>query len=129
MGSPNPINSQQRRIAQQARTAGFAVRVSSLAIALALSYSTAVSRLRSPFLSNRYFIITVRLLRRRAKLSEAEFALLARAFNRARALRAFYLTAWVFLPDHWHAICAPTYPLTVMLSPSLSSLPFGQGRL
>ncbi|MGD0695332.1 MAG: hypothetical protein ABSB82_10820 [Terriglobia bacterium] len=103
--------------------------VSSLAIILALSYSTAVSRLRRPFLSHRYFFITVRLLKRRAKLSEPDFPLLARAFNRARALQAFYLTAWVFLPDHWHAICAPPYPLTVMLSHSLSSLPFGQGRL
>jgi hypothetical protein len=65
MGSPNPINSQQRRIARQARTAGFAVRVSSLASALALSYFTAVSKLRRPFLSKRYFFITVRLLRRR----------------------------------------------------------------
>jgi REP element-mobilizing transposase RayT len=87
----------------------------------AVSYSSAVSRLRRPFLSDRYFFITVRLLRRRANLSGAEFALLARAFNRARALHGFYLTAWVFLPDHWHAICAPTYPLSVMLSPSLSS--------
>jgi len=23
------------------------------------------------------------------------------------------MTAWVFLPDHWHAICAPQYPLTI----------------
>jgi hypothetical protein len=27
---------------------------------------------------------------------------LARAFNRARVLRPFYLTAWVFLLHHWH---------------------------
>ena len=32
---------------------------------------------------------------------EPDFRLLARAFNRARALHRFYLTAWVFLPDHW----------------------------
>ena len=69
-----------------------------------------------PFLSDRYFFITVRLLKRRAKSGEPDSALLARAFNRARALRAFYLTAWVFLPDHWHAICAPTYPVTISLA-------------
>jgi REP element-mobilizing transposase RayT len=40
---------------------------------------------------------------------EPDFRLSARAFNRARALHRFYLTAWVFLPDHWHCIVAPHY--------------------
>ena len=75
-----------------------------------------MSRLRRPFLSNRYFLITVRLLARRAKLADPDFRLLARAFDRARALHSFYLTAWVFLPDHWHAICAPVYPATISLA-------------
>jgi putative transposase len=79
-------------------------------------YSIAVSKLRRPFLSDRYFFIAVRLLRRREKLTEPDFALLARAFNRARALHPFYLTAWVFLPDHWHCICAPQYPVTISLA-------------
>jgi REP element-mobilizing transposase RayT len=63
-------------------------------------YSVAVSKLRPPFLSD--FFIAVRLLRRREKFTEPDFAPLARAFNRARALHPFYLTAWVFLPDHRH---------------------------
>jgi REP element-mobilizing transposase RayT len=75
-----------------------------------------VSKLRRPFLSDRYFFIAVRLLRRREQFTEPDFALLARAFNRARALHAFYLTAWVFLPDHWHCICAPKYPVTISLA-------------
>jgi putative transposase len=58
----------------------------------------------------------VRLLRRREKLTESDFALLARAFNRARALHPFYLTAWVFLPDHWHGIFAPVYPVSISLA-------------
>jgi len=58
----------------------------------------------------------MRLLRRREKLTEPDFALLTRAFNRARALDPFYLAAWVFLPDHWHAICAPLYPVTISLA-------------
>jgi REP element-mobilizing transposase RayT len=58
----------------------------------------------------------VRLLKRREKLTEPDFALLARAFNRARALHPFYLTAWVFLPDHWHCICAPVHPSTISLA-------------
>ena len=44
---------------------------------------------------------------------EPDFSLLARAFNRARALHRFDLAAWVFFPDHWHGIGAPRYPETV----------------
>jgi len=78
-------------------------------------YSTAMSRLRRPFLPDRYFFISVRLRRRREKMADADFVLLARVFNRARALHPFLLTAWVFLPDHWHAICAPRHPATISL--------------
>jgi hypothetical protein len=39
-----------------------AVRGSSLVFELTVSYSIAVSRLRRPFLFDRYFFITVRLL-------------------------------------------------------------------
>jgi hypothetical protein len=61
-----------------------------------------VSKLRRPFLSG--FFIAVLLLRRREVLTEPDFAMLARAFNRVRALHPFYLTAWVFLSDHCHNI-------------------------
>jgi len=46
---------------------------------------------------------------------ETDFTLLALAHNRSRAMHRFYLTAWVFLPDHWHLICAPVYPATISL--------------
>jgi len=36
-----------------------------------------VSKLRRPFLSNRYFLLTVRLLRRRAKLADPDLYMLA----------------------------------------------------
>ena len=61
----------------------------------------------------------MRLLKRREKFTEADFALLARAFSRARALHPFYPTAWVFLPDPaaaGHCICAPVYPVTISLA-------------
>ena len=91
------------------------VRVFSMAVGSTVGYSAAVSKLRRPFLSNRYFFVIVRLLQRRTQLTEPDFVLLARAFNRARTLHPVYLTAWVFLPDHWHVICAPTYPVTISL--------------
>jgi hypothetical protein len=65
---------------QSKRTADFAVRVFSLAIIATVPYCIAVSKLRLPFLSA--FFIAVRPLRRREKFTEADFALLARAFNR-----------------------------------------------
>ena len=74
-----------------------------------------MSRLRRPFLSDRYFFVTVRLLKERARLRDADFRLMAVALNRARRQPPFYLTAWEFLPDHWHAICAPVYPRTISL--------------
>src|SRR5208337_628190 len=113
-----PSGSSRKLILQKqvARTAGFAVRVFSVAIIASVPYSIAVWKLRRPFISDRYFFIAVRLLRRREKFTEPDFALLARAFNRARALHRFYLTAWVFLPDHWHCICGPIYPMTISLA-------------
>jgi hypothetical protein len=63
--------------------------------------------------------MAVRLVRPREQFTEPDFALLARAFIRARALRRFYLTAWVFLPDPaaaGHSIFAPVYPLTISLA-------------
>ena len=76
-------------------------------------YCSPVSNLRRPFLSDRYFFITVRLLPRRTKLMEADFRLLTRASNRARALHPFDLTAWVLLPDHWHCMVVPRSPATI----------------
>ena len=90
--------------------------VISVAIIATVPYAIAVSNLRRPFLSDRHFFIAVRLLRRREKFTGRDFTLLARAFNRARTLHPFYLTAWVFLPDHWHCICAPLYPVTISLA-------------
>jgi len=42
-----------------------------------------------------------------------EFAILAQATQASRIEYGFSLTAWVFLPDHWHAIFYPRYPLTI----------------
>jgi putative transposase len=113
---PQVLPALQTQRKQVARTADFAVRVFSVAIIATVPYPIALSKLRRPFLSDRYFFIAVRLLRWREKFTEPDFALLARAFNRARALHPFHLTAWVFLPDHWHCICTPVYPVTISLA-------------
>ena len=53
------------------------------------------------------------------ELCDADFRCLALAFNRTRHMHPYFLTAWVFLPDHWRAICAPRYPLTISVASGL----------
>jgi REP element-mobilizing transposase RayT len=72
-----------------------------------------MSKLRRPFLYDRYIFVTVNLLRSRRKLEESDFARLAIALARMRQKQRFALTAWVFLPDHWHAIIYPPHPLSI----------------
>jgi putative transposase len=72
-----------------------------------------MSKLRRPFLYDRYFFVTVRLLPRRITLQDDDFRLLARSLARMRRKHGFVLTAWVFLPDHWHAIIYPPHPLSI----------------
>jgi putative transposase len=69
-----------------------------------------MSRLRRLVLSDRYFFVTCNLLRTRAVLNEDDFEILARVMQARREEHGFLLTAWVFLPDHWHAILGPRYP-------------------
>jgi putative transposase len=72
-----------------------------------------ISRLRRLVVSDRWFFVTCRVLPRRRILSDSEFACLARVIHERREEHRFLLTAWVFLPDHWHAIFYPAYPLTI----------------
>jgi len=72
-----------------------------------------VSRLRRPYLYDRFFFVTANLLRSRTKLKESDFARLAVSFSRTRQKHGFMFTAWVFLPDHWHVVIHPPYPLTI----------------
>jgi len=72
-----------------------------------------MSRLRRLVVSDRWFFVTCRLLPRRRILSESEFGVLARVIHERREEHGFLLGAWVFLPDHWHAIICPAHPLTI----------------
>jgi putative transposase len=72
-----------------------------------------VSRLRRLVLSDRFFFVTCRRLPKRGILTESEFACLARAIHERRRKHGFLVTAWVFLPDHWHASVFPRHPFTI----------------
>lgn len=64
-------------------------------------------------LSDRFFFVTCRLSHERTPLSALEFAVFADAFESRHKQFGFLLTAWVFLPNHWHATLFPQHPLTV----------------
>ena len=72
-----------------------------------------MSRLRRLVLSDRFFFITCRLHRLRRNLSQPELACLAEVVRQRREIHKFLLTAWVLLPDHWHAIIFPRSPVTI----------------
>jgi REP element-mobilizing transposase RayT len=72
-----------------------------------------MSRLRRPFLCDRYVFLTVKLLPSGAKLETGDYERLAVSLARMRRKHGFAITAWVFLPDHWHVIIYPPYPLTL----------------
>jgi putative transposase len=72
-----------------------------------------MSRLRRWVLSDRFFFLSCRVLPTRQNLRESEFALLAQVIRERRKQHGFLLTAWVFLPDHGHAIVYPSFPLTI----------------
>lgn len=69
--------------------------------------------MRRLLLSDRFFFISCRLLPHRERLEEPEFECLARVIRERREKHHFLLTAWVFLPDHWHAIFFPRFPVTI----------------
>ena len=71
--------------------------------------------MRRLVLSDRYFFVTCNRLRTRGILHDDDFKILARVITGRRAEHGFLLTAWVFLPDHWHAILAVRHPKTISL--------------
>ena len=72
-----------------------------------------MSRLRRLVLSDRFFFVTCRLFPNRRILSESELDCFAQTISARRKRHGFLVTAWVFLPDHWHAILYPHHPLTI----------------
>jgi putative transposase len=67
----------------------------------------AMSRLRRLFVSGKIFFVTCNILRTRTAFNQHEFEILAQAFDRVRDRRAFLLSGYVFMPDHWHALLYP----------------------
>jgi REP-associated tyrosine transposase len=74
-----------------------------------------MSRLRRLVVSDRYFFVTCNLLPARNRLNDADLEILAGVMQARREELVFLLTAWVFFPDHWHAVIGVRYPKTISL--------------
>jgi len=66
-----------------------------------------MSRLRRWFVREKVLFITCNLLRTRTRLTDRDFEALASAIAAVRKRREFLFTAYVFMPDHWHALMIP----------------------
>jgi len=55
----------------------------------------------------------VRLLKLRSELRDPDSRCLALACRRARLIHRFLINRLGVSSDHWHAICAPEYPLSI----------------
>ena len=51
--------------------------------------------------------MTCNVLQSRGLLSENEFEILARVFDRVRKRRSFLVSGFVLMPEHWHALLCP----------------------
>jgi putative transposase len=69
-----------------------------------------VHRLR---LADRIFFVTVSLRRALAPLSNSEYKAVAAAIERSRRKLHFLFLGYVLMPDHWHALIRPAFPLTI----------------
>ncbi len=64
-------------------------------------------------LSERIFFVTVNLRRAIAPLSQAEYEQVVAAIEASRRRLHFLFLGYVVMPDHWHALIGPTFPLTI----------------
>jgi REP element-mobilizing transposase RayT len=59
------------------------------------------------------FFLRVNLRRRFRRFNESEYALLIDVLEASRRLLGFLLCGYVLMPDHWHALIWPQYPLLI----------------
>jgi len=69
-----------------------------------------VHRLR---VSDRIFFVSVNLRRALARLSDSEYEQVVAAIEESRSKLRFLFLGYVLMPDHWHALIWPAYPLTI----------------
>ena len=59
------------------------------------------------------FFVSVNLRRRIRQFTESEYALLIDVLEVSRRRLGFLFCGYVMMPDHWHALIWPQYPLLI----------------
>ena len=80
-----------------------------------------VHRLR---LTDRIFFVSVNLRPRIRRFNESEYALLIDVLEASRRRLGFLLCGYVLMPDHWHGLIWPQYPLLLWLVGALREAPY-----
>ncbi len=63
--------------------------------------------------ADRIFFVTTNLRRGSEPFGESEFKLMIMAVEESRRRLGFKWCGYVLMPDHWHALIWPVYPITV----------------
>ncbi|MGA2982713.1 MAG: hypothetical protein ABSG32_02795 [Terriglobia bacterium] len=69
------------------------------------------------------FLITVILRPRFRRCNESEYDLLLTGLEASRRRLGFLLCGYVLMPDHWHALIWPQYPLLIWFVGALREAP------
>jgi putative transposase len=71
-----------------------------------------IHRLR---LTDQIFFVTCSLRRDRRAFDDGEFQTILEAIERSRRDLGYLFCGYVLMPDHWHALIWPRFPLTISL--------------
>jgi REP element-mobilizing transposase RayT len=72
-----------------------------------------MSRVHRLRVADRIFSVTVNLRRSLPPFTAVEYALILESFQESRRRLGFLLCGYVLMPDHWHALFWPRYPLSI----------------
>ncbi len=72
-----------------------------------------MAKLRRLRVTDRIFFVTATQMEGSSKLTDDEYPLCIDALVRSRRHLEFLLCGYVLMPDHWHALLWPSFPLTI----------------
>jgi putative transposase len=72
-----------------------------------------MTNLRRLRLTDRIFFVTANVRPAQHNLTESEFELILDVFKETRERLHYSLCGYVLMPDHWHALIWPTFPITI----------------
>jgi REP element-mobilizing transposase RayT len=72
-----------------------------------------MSRIRRLRVTDRIFFVNVNARRVHKSFTDSEYPLILEVLEDSRHRLRFLLCGYVLMPDHWHALIWPTYPLLI----------------